>query len=66
MKCEWCSDGIFSDEDLAVWPEDAPDDISISPSTDLMLYHKWCFESLIDEERQQQHMKHAPDNMEVA
>ncbi len=65
MKCEWCCEHVSKNE-AAYWPEDVPEDIHVPDKTDFMTYHKWCFEAVIADERQNQFMKHAPDNMEVA
>jgi hypothetical protein len=56
MECDYCCDGIYSDEDLHI-------DES-NPGLDIGYYHKWCWEEVEAEYQFELFMKHAPDNME--
>ena len=54
--CEYCCD-IVLDNDRKILPDDLPDDIP-DRGYSTMSYHSWCFEKVIDEERQEIATKH--------
>ena len=56
MNCDYCSEPIFGES--KTMPDDLPDDIPWSDSCDLMHYHRWCFEEVVDEERREIASKH--------
>ncbi|MFZ8880176.1 MAG: hypothetical protein ACO2YL_11025 [Paracoccaceae bacterium] len=56
-SCEYCNDYILSDEDRKILPDDLPDDIP-DRGYDTIVYHSWCFERVIEEERQEIAYKH--------
>lgn len=58
MRCEYCSSGIHSSEDVKTAPDDLPDDIPWNDSWDTMHYHRWCFEQVVDDERREIASKH--------
>jgi hypothetical protein len=51
--CEWCSDAIHFDDDARYWPDDVPSHIPVDVGDDRMAYHRWCWESVIEEEESQ-------------
>jgi len=57
--CEYCCEAIYHDEDQKVFPDDLPDDLPQCDKWDTMLYHSWCFEKIIDEERNLLGLNHA-------
>jgi len=55
--CEYCCENIYHDEDRKVLPDDLPDDIPDRGYSDIA-YHSWCFERVVEEERQEIAYKH--------
>ena len=48
-SCEYCNDYIL-EGDQKILPDDLPDDIP-DCGYDVLRYHSWCFEKVVDEER---------------
>ena len=55
-KCDYCNEEIWHS---ARWAQtDLPDDLPWSDSWDEMVYHPYCFESVVDEARSEIAAKH--------
>ena len=51
--CEYCGETIVYDVDSRTFPDDLPDDIPLDARWGTMYYHSWCFERIVDEEREE-------------
>ena len=51
--CEWCCSSIHSGEDARVWPDDLPSHIPVPDKTDVMYYHRWCWDEVVADEENQ-------------
>lgn len=59
MQCDYCGEFLHSDyHDVKHAPDDLPDDIPWRTGWDVMRYHTWCFENVVDDERREIAMKH--------
>jgi hypothetical protein len=56
MRCDYCDEGIF--HEAKTCPDDLPDDIPWRTGWDAMHYHKWCFDKVVDQEREEIASKH--------
>jgi len=56
--CEYCCETIHHDEDRRCAPDDLPDDIPWRTGWSAMYYHRWCFEDVVSDERQEIAYKH--------
>ena len=50
--CDYCCEVIMIEEDVRTIPDNLPDDIP-DRNYDTTHYHRWCFERIVDEERQE-------------
>ena len=55
--CEYCCMPIHQEVNQKILPDDLPDDIP-DRGYSTCYYHSWCFEEVVDEERQEIAMKH--------
>ena len=60
MKCEYCSEHIQQGDQKYI-PDDLPDDIP-DRNYSTTLYHYWCLEEVVDEERREIAAKHEADD----
>lgn len=59
MKCDYCGGIVLHyANDRRFYPDDLPDDIPRPKKHDITLYHRWCFDKIVEEVREEIASKH--------